>query len=214
LAVIQKYGFNRIGTVGQPGPAMTYFYVSLEGDQVPRPPSGGLAAALQENALTRTGIPIPGVGYFGEMVKIDPRKTEVRRENHEWVIASGQEVLGRFGPSEWSARDALRVVQDCRFTEFCRVGSGGMTFFLVNGQAPTRVPLAAQGRRFNLADLRTQHLGGDRWAVTEAGRHLFDVGNADEGEAVIRLLKHFQFDQLCQMGPSPRVGLFFLARSR
>ena len=38
--------------------------------------------------------------------------------------------------------------------------------------------------------------------------------NAEEGEAIIRLLKHFQFDQMCQMGPSPKLGLMFLAKSR
>jgi hypothetical protein len=215
LAVVHRYGFNRVGLVGPPAaPAMAYFFAALESDKAVRPAGGGsLAAAAQEQALTRTGIPVPGVGYVGEMIKIDPRKVEARREQGEWVVAHGPDVLGRFGPWEWGARDAVRVVQDGRFTEFCKVGSAGVTFFLANGKAPTKVPFSAQGRRFNPADLRAQPIG-DRWAVTEGGRHLFDVGGPEEGEQLIRLLRHFQFDQVCLVGQNPRAGLQFLARAR
>ena len=54
----------------------------------------------------------------------------------------------------------------------------------------------------------------DKWAVTEGGRHLFDATSKDEGEAVIRLLRYYQFDQLCHLGPSPKTGIAFLAKSR
>ena len=33
-------------------------------------PEPVIAAVAQENSLSRTGIPVPGVGYVGEMVKI------------------------------------------------------------------------------------------------------------------------------------------------
>src|SRR5207248_2465129 len=158
--------------------------------QNPRSPLGALQAAAQESALTRTGIPVPGVGYVGEMVKIDPRKLEVRREKADRVVAFGPEVLGRIGPTEGAARDAPRLIQDGRFTEFCKFGSAGVTFFLVNGKAPNRVPFSAQGRRFELSALRAQQVNG-RWAVTEAGRPLFDVSGPEEGEQLIRLLRHF-----------------------
>jgi hypothetical protein len=214
LGVVRKYGFNRVGVVGNPGaPTMAYLFATLEAEKAPRPAGGALVAAAQENALTRTGIPVPGVGYVGEMVKIEPRKVEARREGAEWVVAHGPDVLARLGPGEWQAQDAARLIRDGRFTEFCKFGSTGLTFFLVNGKAPTRVPFAAQGRRFNLADLKAQSING-RWAVTEAGRHLFDVTGPDEGEQLIRLLRHFQFDQVCQLGASPRASLRFLARGR
>lgn len=213
LAVIRKYGFNRIGMAGYPAPVMTYFFAAPEDEPLPRAANASLPAALQENALTRTGIPVPGLGFVGEMIKIDPRKVEARKDGFEWVVAHGSDVLARFGQAEIEARDAARVIQDGRFTEFCRFGSSGLTFFLVNGKAPTRVPFAAQGRRYDLNTLRTHQIG-ERWAVTENGRHLFDVSSADEGEALIRVLKHFQFDQLCQVGQSPRACLVFLAKSR
>jgi hypothetical protein len=219
LAVVQKYGFNRIGLIGpHTAPAMAYLFVNLEADKGGagkgvRPAGGSLTAAAQEMSLTRTGIPVPGVGYVGEMIKIDPRKVETRREHGDWVVAYGPEVLARFGPWEWTARDAVRAIQDGKFTEFCKVGSAGLTFFLSNGKAPTKVPFAAQGRRFNPGDLKVQSIN-DRWAVTEGGRHLFDVGGPEEGEQLIRLLRHFQFDQLCLLGQNPKAGLQFLAKGR
>ncbi|MDB5310611.1 MAG: hypothetical protein JWO38_4813 [Gemmataceae bacterium] len=214
LAVVRKYGFNRVGMVGgtPAAPAMRYFFVSLDADGAAPVAVDPFAAVVQENSLSRTGIPVPGVGYVGEMVKIDPRKVEVRRVGADWVVAADTEVLARFGPAEWTARDAARVIQDGRFTEFCRVNAG-LTFFLVNGQAPTHVPLSVQGRRYDLTSLKTTQLG-PRWVVTENGRPLFDVGSPAEGEAVIRLLRAFQFDQVCQVGPTPRAGLVFLAKSR
>src|SRR5204863_796322 len=45
LAVVQRYGFNRIGVVGAPNPVMTYFFVGQ--DEV-KPQNGPFAqAALQ-----------------------------------------------------------------------------------------------------------------------------------------------------------------------
>ena len=74
VAVIRKYGFNRVGVVGtQANPAMSYLFVSLEQER-PKLLGGPLVFNAQVDALTRTGIPIPGVGFAGEMIKIDPRK--------------------------------------------------------------------------------------------------------------------------------------------
>lgn len=211
VAVIQKYGFNRVGQIGSPTPALSYLFVAL--GQEASPQLGGLAVAAQAANLTHTGIMVPGVGYMGEMVKFDPRKLDVRRDGAEWVVAHGPDVFARFGHNEWQARDAARAIQDARFTEFCTVGgAGGVTFFLVNGKAPNRVPFAAQGERFDPNTLRVTKTG-ERYAVTAAGKRIFDVGSPADGEALIKLLKHFGFDQLCQFGDG-RGALRFLAKNR
>lgn len=212
-AVVRKYGFNRVGSVGQPYPAMSYLFAAVDAEQSGRMPNVSVPVALQEAFLTRTGIPVPGVGFVGEMIRIDPRKVELRKLNSEWVVAHGSDVLARVGPTEWIAREALRVVQDGRFTEFCRFGSAGLTFFLVDGKAPTRIPFSAHGRQYDLGALKVQATG-TRWRVTETGRPLFDVASPEEGEALIRLLRAYHFDQLCHVGPSPRAGMTFLGRSR
>lgn len=212
VAAIRRYGFNRIGVVGAnpAAPALTFFFAALA-DGSSAPGVHPLAAAMQEQTLTRVGIPVPGVGYFGELVKIDPRRVDVRRDGAEWVVASGAEVLGRFGPAEFTAREAARVIVEGRFTEFCK--AGGQTFFLVNGKAPTRVPFSVVGRRFDPTALRAAPFGA-RWAVMENGRHLFDAADQAEAEGLVRLVRHFGFDTLCQVGTPPRAGLSFLAKGR
>jgi hypothetical protein len=215
LAVIRKYGFNRVGVVGPPAqPAMSYLFVSLEPEPRNRLRGGQLLVNAQIEALTKTGIPVPGVGFTGEMVKIDPRKVEARKDGAEWVVAAGPEVLGRFGPTEWAAREAARAVQDARFTEFCRLGgTSGLTFFLTQGKPPTRAPFNAQGRSFDPGALKVQQVN-DRWAVTENGRLLFDVGSAQEGETVVRVLQSFGFDQLCHLSAGgAKGGIRFLVKN-
>lgn len=211
LAVIRRYGFNRVGQVGFPNVAMSYLFVAVGEGAVGKPSFGGLNAAAQESNMTHTGVLVPGLGYVGEMVKIDSRRVEARRDKAEWVVASGPEVFARFGNNEWLARDAARVIQDGRYTEFCRV-SGGLTFFLVNGKAPTRVPFAMQGPRFTPNELKVVQ-SGDKFSVGMQGKSLFDVGGRADGEALILLIKHFGFDQVCQLGTG-RASLMFLAKNR
>ncbi len=213
-AVIQKYGFNRVGVVGTPAqPTMSYLFVSL--DQPPKQLGGAMMLNAQIDALTRTGIPIPGVGFTGEMIKIDPRKVEARKDGAEWVVAFGSEVLGRFGPTEWAAREAARTVQDARFTEFCKLGgTSGLTFFLTKGKPPERAPFNAQGRNFDATALKVQQIN-QKWAVTDAGKHLFDVGSAAEGETVVRVLKAYGFDQTAHLtAGGAKGGITFLVKNR
>lgn len=212
VAVIRRYGFNRIGLLGDvTSPAMTYFFVAVEPDGAKPPARNPLAVAFQEQNLARTGIAVPGVGYFGEMLKIEWRKAEVRREGSDWVVANGSEVIGRFGQDQSAARDALRVIQDGQFSELGRPGPPGILFFLANGQAPNRVPLFVQGRRFDAAGLKVMNYG-TRWALTDRGRHLLDLNSAEEGEAMIKLIKFYNFDQICHVGNSARDRMTFLSR--
>jgi hypothetical protein len=215
VAVIRKYGFNRVGLVGDSKqPVMSYLFVSLEPDRS-KVGGGQLLMNAQIDALTRTGIPVPGVGYTGEMVKIDSRKVEARKDGTEWVVASGSEVLGHFGPTEWTAREAARTIQDAKFTEFCRLGGTcGLTFFLRDGKPPTRAPFSAQGRNFDLASLKVQPING-KWAVTEGGRHLVDVSGQQEGETVVRVLKAYGFDQMANLSSgSSKGGISFMVKNR
>lgn len=214
-AVIQRYGFNRIGIVGTPAqPVMSYLFASL--DQPKPNPAAALMLQAQIDGLTRTGIPVPGVGFVGEMIKIDARKVEVRKDGFEWVVAHGPDVLGRFGPTEWAAREAARAVQDGKFTEFCRLGgTSDMTFFLVNGKPPTRAPFVAQGRNFDNSGLKVQQFN-QKWAVTDAGKQLFEVGSAQEGETIVRVLRAYGFDQMAHLSAGGAKGgiTFFVKNGR
>ncbi len=191
---------------------MSYLFVSLE--QPKAVPGGQLMLSAQIDALSRTGIPIPGVGFTGEMVKLDPNKVEARKDGAEWVVAFGPEVLGRFGPTEWSAREAARTIRDAKFTEFCKLsGSTGVTFFLTNEKAPTRAPFNAQGRNFDPAALKVQQIN-NKWAVTDAGRQVFEVASAQEGETIVRVMKAYGFDQTAHLSAGgSKGGISFLVKS-
>jgi hypothetical protein len=147
------------------------------------------------------------------MVRIDTQKLEVRKDGSDWVVVSGTEALGRYGPSEYVAREAVRTMQEAHFTEFCKVGSSGLTFFLVDGRAPSRVPFHTQGRQFDLNSLKVRK-NNERWAVTENGRFLYDCASPEEGEILVRVLQSYQFDQLCHIGPNQKLGISFLAKTR
>lgn len=215
VAAIRKYGFNRVGVVGtQAQPAMSYLFASMD-KEPPKVFGGQLLFNAQVDAMTRTGIPIPGVGFTGEMVKIDPRKVEARKVGFEWVVASGPEVLGNFGATEWAAREAARTVRDANFTEFCKVGGqSNLTFFLRDGKPPTRAPFSAQGRNFDPNGLKVLRING-KWSVTDSGKPLLDVGSPQEGDVIVRVLKAYGFDQMAHLGVGiPKGGITFLVKNR
>jgi hypothetical protein len=214
LAAVRRYGFNRLGLVGTAAhPAMSYFFAMPEtGAPVPKGLLSQMQLQSQMESMVKVGIPVGGVGFVGEMLRFEPRALEVRREGNDWVIASGQETIGRFGPSEWVAKDTMKAIADARFTEFCKVGSCGLTFFLTDGRAPSRVPFNAQGRTFDVNSLQVRK-NGDHWIISENSRHLFDCASQEEGETLIRVLQYYKFDQLCHLGPSPKVGVSFLAKT-
>jgi len=208
-AVVQKYGFNRLGRVG----TFQFFYAQGGTAPVPPPGSSALLTALQEQSLTRTGIDVPGVGFVGERVVLDPKRIEIRKERGEYSVVHGTDVIAHCGASEWAARDTLKLMQELRFTEFCRFNAD-ITFFLVNGQAPNRVPFGIQSSRFDLAALKVRNSTGGQWGIYEGnGRIVFTVGSEKEAEQLLKLLKHYRFDQTCQVGMSSRTGLKFLGKS-
>ena len=208
-AVVQRYGFNRLGTVG----GFQFFYAQAGTAPAAATPSAGILKAMQEQSLSRTGIDVPGVGFVGERIVLDAKKLEIRKERGEFSVVHGTDVIAKCGASEWAARDALRMIQDLRFTEFCRFNAE-ITFFLVNGQAPNRVPFSVQASRFDVDALKVRPATGGQWGLYEGnGRMVFTVGSEKEAEQLVKLLKHYRFDQTCQIGLSSRAGLKFLGKS-
>lgn len=228
LAVAQKYGFNRVAAVGRRGPAMTFFTTAPDGPAQPAKLPPAISFKLQADAMTRTGIPLPQHGvmgerkafnpataeYAGEMTRIDPRKVEVRADGGEVVLASGQEVLGRFGADEAAARDALRTVRDAKLTDLCRFGTAGVTFFLSNGQAPRNLPLHTLGQRFDPAALRVGEAGGRWWVLDASARPLFPAGTQQEAETLKKLLQAFGFDQMCTVTAGGKAAMTIPAKAR
>jgi hypothetical protein len=217
FAVLRRYGFNRLAQIGPAtGGATVLFAQDARGATKKQQahPLAELNRHYQENQLTRTGIEVAaGNGAVGERIVIDPKACEIRRDKGCWVLAHGTEVLANFGMSEWSARDALKLVQEQRYTEFCRFNSD-VTFFLVNGQPPTRVPFAVSAVRFDKDTLKVRGATNGKFGVYEGlGRLLFTCDSEKEAEQLVKVLTHYGFDTACQMGLSARTSLKFLAKT-
>lgn len=214
-AVSKRYRFNRIGLVGQPEPIMAYFRAAMEvpgaKEAMANDKFAALRAVAQEQELKRTGIEIPDVGYVGERLVIDRSRLEVRRDQRDWVLAFGPNVIGRFGYSEPTARDALRLVRDNYYTEYCKVGE--MSFFLVNGQAPKRIPFGVQARHFDPSRAQAREAQG-QWGVYDGpGRMLFSAESEQQAKEMVQLIQTYKFDQTCQVGSSPAASMKFVCKS-
>lgn len=216
VAVASKYGFNQLGFVGTPRPMFAYFYAAPETKDTPfaQEASNPLMQLAQAQNLERTGIPVPGLGFVGEQVRIDPSKLELRSEGGQWALVSGSDSLAEFGRNEWTAREALKVVQDLRATEFCSLatGSESVKFFLQNGKAPDHVPFAVQGERFDPKDLRVRQIG-TTWTVYSTRTRLYETETEEQANAIIKVIQAYEFNQLCRVGLSRTSTLKFLARN-
>ncbi len=220
VAVIRKYRFNRLGQVGPVGGGATFLFAQEVAANKLKQPSqltgayAQLASAMEEQKLTRTGIELDGgKAAVGERVVIDPKAVELKRDKGDWKLVHGTDVLATFGPSEWSGRDALKLVQDQRFTEFCKFNAE-VTFFLINGQPPTRVPFAVQATRFDRDNLKVKLASGGKYGLYEGqGRLVFACDTEKEAEQLLKVIHQYGFDTSCQMGLGAKSSLRFLAKS-
>jgi hypothetical protein len=220
VAVIRKYKFNRLGQVGPAGSGVTFLFMqelpATNKAQAAKPQLNAayaqLAAAMEESKLTRTGIEV-GNAAVGEKVAIDAKAVELKRDKADWKLMHGTDVLANFGPSEWTGRDALKLVQDMRFTEFCRFNAD-VTFFLKDGVAPTRVPFAAQASRFDRDSLKVKSGSAGKYALYEGnGRQVFACDTEKEAEQLLKVIQQYGFDTTCQVGLGAKTSLKFLAKS-
>ncbi len=111
LAIIKKFGFNKICFVGRPGPSMTYFLVDGSA------PRGSMSG---EDAV-----------FF------NPRRVQVKRIVGRWKIVEGDHWLLDFGSKKSEAETALSIIKKYRFNKMCFVGrpDPSMTYFMIGRRA-------------------------------------------------------------------------------
>ncbi|MGL6075652.1 MAG: hypothetical protein ACRC8S_15970 [Fimbriiglobus sp.] len=212
VAVAQRYGFNHIGHIGKPNPAFSFFFAAPPGKVAKlADPIGQVMQAQHEQNLMRTGISVPGLGFVGEQTKIDPRKLEVRRDKTEYQVVSGVDVVAQFGGSEWAARDATRFIQENRFTEFCQLGE--MSFFLINGQPPTKIPFQADAHPFQPKEIQVRTVNKRSAVCDGVGREIIAASSPEEAEAMVKVIQGFQFDRLCRVPLTNNRQLTYFVKS-
>ncbi|MCE9533131.1 MAG: hypothetical protein K8T89_18690 [Planctomycetes bacterium] len=212
-ATILKLGFNQLGFVGTPVPVMTYLTTDAYSHPMDisssQPDSRELIAKVAEQ-----GLVLPEVGYVGSRTPIELRKLDLNRQQSEWVLVHGKDVIARFGPNGAQAREALRMLQDARVTELCLVGKSSFPIFLSNGLAPRGPTLGFNNQRLQPAQMRLQMINKVA-CITDGARILFEFGdNQSEAELILKVLKHFQFDQFNALGDVTRGGIRFFTKSK
>jgi len=225
LAVLKSHGFNRVGYVGFPAPAMMYFLRSDDG--LPQENAGGGTVKPLQASRTLAGDMLQAYqlrapmtflsdpSQPGERTPIDWRLLQVRRDGADWKLLSGDYCMANFGGSERDAREGLRVMQSYRFTEEYRLSAaGGLSLLLANGQPPRGVPFGLRRITFRPQDLGVKQ-EGERWVVCESGRPLpIWATSSDEAHRIVQTIQRHKLDNLCQLGSSHPAPLTFLVKDR
>jgi hypothetical protein len=174
-----------------------------------------LLAQLQVRQLDRAGFLAPDPGFLGDRVPFDWRQVQLRRQERDWVLASGSTVLANFGANEMDARQALRAIEYYRFTEERRVGSPNpvFTYFLTGEQAAHGAWFGLPSVSFRPETLKVQALGG-AWTICDETRVLLTL-HGDEADAcrVKQIIQQEHFDTLCQVGSAGPGTMAFLVRA-
>jgi hypothetical protein len=228
LDVLRKYGFTKVGYLGQPRPQMLYFLNDAgvgAGTASPAPtqPVPGTAAAtrgtpvgLLQGQLLAAGIHqlAPPRTSTGERVQFDPNRVQVRRDKDNWQLAYGPHVLAEFATQQ-TAREALSVIQYYGFTEQLRLGSPAPSFsyFLAHGQPPRGLKPGVFTQTFRPEVVNTRPYGQD-WMLMEGERPLVSLGpHPDDARELVQVIHRYHFDALGRVGPVGPESMTFLAKS-
>jgi hypothetical protein len=212
FAIIKKHGFNQLGVIGAPRPIMTYLTVDPYGRAARTETKTDPRDII--NTLAQQGLILPNIGYVGGRLPLESRKIEMVKAQNDWTIVHGRDVLGRFGTNEARARDALHLLQDARITEVVLVGKSGFPIFLANGKAPRPLVLGFGTARLNPAQMKVQSINGS-YCITEGSRSVLSFGdNRTDAELVLKVLQHFQFDQMIVTGDPDRGGIRLFSKTK
>jgi hypothetical protein len=206
--IFWKYGFNQIGVIGSPRPAM--FYPLQDPRQAtvdraaPNPDPSPLGVL---NDVSRTSLLLPGNTYAGAKSPIDAKKLETSRaKSGEWTLTHAGDVLARFGGSETSARTALKALQDARPTEIVWIGEARVPLFLAEGQPLRYEPLGGGKTAFRADRLKIQELRKSWWLFDDS-RPLMEVGAKSDAELLLRVLRAYDLRAMYVYGRPESGGL-------
>lgn len=215
VAAVMKYGFNRVGYVGaMEAPSLRYFFAEPDINPVgSNTAPSALQTLTQEMALDRTGVEVPGFGSVGQKVNIDARKLTIRKDGADLTLVSGTETIARFGRDEWSARDAMRILQQLNPTAMVTIGSPGIAFFLNGAEVTNRLPFGTVGAPFSAERLTIRQTADGLYHLHEQlGRDLATAKSREEIEAIKAAITHYKLNRTCQIGMNPKTSMNFLGR--
>jgi hypothetical protein len=227
VELIRHYGFTQVGYLGWPNPVLMCFLGGPAGAsgslEVPPFPTDRPAAQpdpraslLQARVLASGAYQLaPPTTAQGSVVHFDPGHVEVKQGRGGWSLVYGPQVLASFAARQ-DARQAEAVVRQFRFTEQYVLGppGAGFMYFLAHGQAPVGLRFGVPSQPFNPEEVAVRQAGKD-WVVGDAGLTLANFGDRrDLAQELARVIRRYDFDHLCQVGPAGPLPMTFLVRTR
>ncbi len=174
------------GNIRQPGPITPVGMMGLNHPSMP-------------------GAPVPGFGA-ADRVPFNARDLQVRRDNGDWKLASGNTVLASFGPSEADARLAQAALRYYHCTELVTVGGPQpvLSYYLTNGQAPRGSMLGLNGVSFRPESLALRQFGPSvvLWDGTQVVMSFGDRGV--EAQQALQAIQQHHFDRMVRIGNADR----------
>lgn len=184
---------------------------------------GASASALAQAPLPAPAVPAPPsdkpvmrIKSFKPQasvsaVQFDPGKVQLTAHNRRWALTHEGKTIKEFGLSERDARQALRLIRQYKLDEVCRIGSGGMEYWLTAGKAPV-APLRAGLRTvsFEPAALRVDRLQG-QWCVRDSRRVISAFGPSEaDAQKALEVIRAHGFHQAGLVGQVvPTMTVYF-----
>lgn len=146
-----------------------------------------------------------------DCLAIDPMNLQVRQVAGNWTIVDDAQLVLDFGASKPNADRAKDIIARYWFDRICYFGRPHppMTYFTVNGHAPSGAMAGEDAIAFDLAGVVAQQLRGS-WIVTDGLSRLLDFGNskADALQAVT-IIKRYGFTHQCFVGRPNAQMMYF-----
>jgi len=145
-------------------------------------------------------------------ILFDGQQVQAVRDNGDWKLQIGNQLLGNFGIADSDAKLAQSAAQYYRFTEYQRLGTGkpALGYFLCSGQAPRGLMSGLNGEVFQpeLVMMRQRSTG---WVLMQGQRVLVECGsNPADAAAMIEAIRKYRFDGICRIGQGEGALVFFV----
>jgi hypothetical protein len=147
------------------------------------------------------------------LVTFDPSSVTLRWDHPRWLLMAGESILKDFGRRDQEARQALRLIQELRLTQYGTVGSPTpiMEYWLSDGHAPQGFAPGLRRIAMDTASLHVERVQS-QWCLRDARTVLFNFGfHSEEAKKALAIIRKYGFSDIGIIGPAQPSMMVFLA---